>query len=102
MYEVLSKHERITLTRHFGRRTAICRGAVFKGFLEEHDNQLGAPIMVTSTVSRASYGVKFQTDFDPLIHPLEDREWDKHEGVWKATNRMNWYLERVRATPNTP
>lgn len=92
----------MTLTRHFGRRTAICRGAVFKGFLEEQDNQLGAPIMVASTVSRASYGVKFRTLFDPLSHLQEDREWDPHEGVWKAADQMNWYLQRVRATPTLP
>ncbi|KAK3946034.1 hypothetical protein QBC46DRAFT_370658 [Diplogelasinospora grovesii] len=86
-------------------RTAICRGAVLKGFLEGHENQLEtgnviAPIMVTSTVSRASYGIQFKTPFDALRHLEKDKRWDEHEGRWEVTNQMNWYLKRGEMTSN--
>jgi hypothetical protein len=86
---------------NFDRRTAICRGAIFKGFLEEQDNQSNAnnakaPIMVASTVARASYGTSFQIDYDAIIHLEQDKVWCSYEDRWKAGNQMQWYLNRVR------
>jgi hypothetical protein len=82
-------------------RTAICRGAVFKGFLDgkasgldNDDDNIAARIRVTSTISRASYGVKYQTSFDDDMHLEADKAWDSDEGDWMATNQMNWYLKR--------
>ncbi|KAI1272591.1 hypothetical protein F5Y07DRAFT_403302 [Xylaria sp. FL0933] len=76
-------------------RTAICRGAVIKGFLEEpKPDDAQAPIMIASTVARASYGVMFQTPFNPLRHLLKDKIWDENEETWMASNQMKWYLKR--------
>ncbi|KAF4982165.1 hypothetical protein FZEAL_2142 [Fusarium zealandicum] len=84
-------------------RTAICRGAVFKGFLDGKatgfdvngsEQNIMAPIQVTSTISRASYGVMFQVEFDESKHLLEDKIWDADEGNWKATNQMRWYVTK--------
>ncbi|KAI0483753.1 hypothetical protein F4859DRAFT_473995 [Xylaria cf. heliscus] len=77
-------------------RTAICRGAVMKGFLEDEDGRHGStpPINIASTVSRASYGIDFQAPFDPVTHLEEDKIWDKYVGIWKATNQMRWYIQR--------
>ena len=71
-----------------------------KGFLEGHDNQASigtanAPIAIASTVSRASYGIQFETPFLSLIHLEKDRFWDKHEGEHMARHQMKWYLKRV-------
>ncbi|GKT84531.1 LOW QUALITY PROTEIN: hsp70 family chaperone [Colletotrichum tofieldiae] len=90
---------------HFKDRTAICRGAVYKGFLDglgvsegaltqPNGRIIEAPIKVTSTVSRASYGVNYRTKFDKKLHIAEDKEWDADEGMWKAKNQMEWYLKR--------
>ena len=52
--------------------------------------------MVASTVSRASYGIRFSTAFDASAHHGQDKIWDIHEGRLNATNQMQWYLKRVR------
>ncbi|KAI0452973.1 hypothetical protein F5B21DRAFT_515653 [Xylaria acuta] len=77
-------------------RTAICRGAVMKGFLEDENNQRGftPPISIASTVSRASYGIMFESRFSTLKHLEEDKVWNKHRGKWYATNQMKWYIKR--------
>jgi len=92
-------------------RTAICRGAVFKGFLDgvcEGDlttpsgGILETPIMISSTVSRASFGNVFRSTFDATEHLEEDKEWSSDEHEWKATNQMRWYLKRVCLTVPVP
>ncbi|KAI0865570.1 hypothetical protein F4860DRAFT_256850 [Xylaria cubensis] len=79
-------------------RTAICRGAVFKGFLEKLSEELseepGPSIRIASTISRASYGIKFRARFKKHKHLKMDKEWDSIEGCWKANNQMDWYLTR--------
>ncbi|KAF5516035.1 Heat shock 70 kDa protein 12B [Colletotrichum siamense] len=82
-------------------KTAICRGAVYKGFLEGHATfdekalaKIETPIKVTSTVSRSSYGIKYSIVYDPMKHRREDRMWDDLEKKWMATNQMKWYLQR--------
>ncbi|KAI1422316.1 hypothetical protein F5Y12DRAFT_786866 [Xylaria sp. FL1777] len=76
-------------------RTAICRGAVIKGFLEQH--KLGGaemPIVIASTVSRASYGTICISPFNPFIHLKEDMVWCTKNGLWMANNQTKWYLKR--------
>ncbi|KAI0799127.1 hypothetical protein GGR55DRAFT_684312 [Xylaria sp. FL0064] len=76
-------------------RTAICRGAVIKGFLEEpKSDDAQTPIMIASTVSRASYGIRFCTPFNALEHLEKDKIWDPDEERWMASNQMQWYLKR--------
>ncbi|KAK9412835.1 putative Actin-like ATPase domain-containing protein [Seiridium unicorne] len=82
-------------------RTAICRGAVFKGFLdsiaEGGSGSLAAdtlPIKVTSTISRASYGSQYKCTFIPGTHKEADKEWDEDECTFMASRQMAWYLKR--------
>ncbi|KAI1425003.1 hypothetical protein F5Y12DRAFT_397991 [Xylaria sp. FL1777] len=82
-------------------RTAICRGAVIKGFLDVvsqgQSNSLKAemlPIKVTSTVSRASYGARYRCSFVPGTHQEIDKVWDDDESKFMAANQMEWYLKR--------
>ncbi len=85
-------------------RTAICRGAVFKGFLDglgtEADSPLNCdaldtPIKITSTIARASFGVSMREAWNGEKHLVEDRCWDEDELKWKAKNQMRWYLKKV-------
>ncbi|OLN95475.1 Heat shock 70 kDa protein 12B [Colletotrichum chlorophyti] len=110
LYEHLkSRHSKngITILQSGGMkpRTAICRGAVYKGFLDglgvaegnlvkPNGTVIEAPIKVTSTVSRASYGIKFRDKYDETKHLREDKQWDDDEGCWRAKNQMEWYLRR--------
>lgn len=82
-------------------RTAICRGAVTKGFLdiagEGQTKSVNAdmlPIKVTSTVSRASYGAQYKCAFIPGIHEEIDKIWDEDECQYMARHQMEWYLKR--------
>ncbi|KAI0972386.1 hypothetical protein F4678DRAFT_430149 [Xylaria arbuscula] len=82
-------------------RTAICRGAVIKGFLDVVSQGQSKklkpdmlPIKVTSTVSRASYGAKYRCPFVAGTHDEIDKAWDEDEAVWMAANQMEWYLKR--------
>lgn len=93
-------------TEFTSRRTAICRGAVFKGFVDglrqgniPADGLIDSPIMITSTVSRASFGVSLKRPFDEDEHIAEDKTWDTDEHVWMAHNQMSWYLKRVSSLP---
>ncbi|KAG5806493.1 hypothetical protein H9Q74_007373 [Fusarium xylarioides] len=84
-------------------RTAICRGAVYKGFHDgaasginadgSHDN-IRLPIRVTSTISRASYGHECSTPFIEGQHLAKDKKWCELEKRYKAHNQMQWYLVR--------
>ncbi len=87
------------LTPH--SRTAICQGAVIKGFLDlvtqgqsDSFNVDTLPIKVTSTVSRASYGAGYKCRFVPGTHQEIDKVWDDNECVFMAGNQMEWYLKR--------
>ncbi|RWA04839.1 hypothetical protein EKO27_g10263 [Xylaria grammica] len=90
----------ISVLQSSGRkpRTAICHGAVMKGFLEEPNRHDGiTPIMIASTVSRASYGITFRALFDPHQHLEEDKFWDNRMTKWRARHQMKWYLTRGQA-----
>ncbi|KAF2500102.1 actin-like ATPase domain-containing protein [Lophium mytilinum] len=86
-------------------RTAICRGAVTKGFLggicagsasgpDYAAFETCSPIQVISTVSRFSLGVTTKSLFDESKHLQEDKEWDSEEEVWRARNQVRWYLKK--------
>ncbi|XDG01818.1 hypothetical protein ABKA04_001433 [Annulohypoxylon sp. FPYF3050] len=76
-------------------RTAISRGAVFKGFLNNRTHSRAKmPIAVTSTISRANFGIDFMAPFQAWKHAEEDKVWDDDEDMWKARNQMHWYLKK--------
>ncbi|EXM13851.1 hypothetical protein FOTG_17709 [Fusarium oxysporum f. sp. vasinfectum 25433] len=76
-------------------RTAICRGAVYKGLigalnLLEHKS----PVTITSTLSRLSLGVVTKRPFDEDIHAVADRYWDDEEDCYYVNGVMNWYIKK--------
>ncbi|KAH8903396.1 actin-like ATPase domain-containing protein [Coniochaeta sp. PMI_546] len=80
-------------------RTAISRGAIFKGFLEGPSiRQVGsaleipAHVAIVSTISRKNLGIDFSEIFQDGLHEAKDKVWNGMEGVWKAHNQMRWYL----------
>ncbi|KAF2967326.1 hypothetical protein GQX73_g6252 [Xylaria multiplex] len=82
-------------------RTAICRGAVIKGFVaiasevqSERLNTDSLPIKVTSTISRSSYGTSYKCRFVPGTHEERDKVWSDVEYEYMAENQMDWYLKR--------
>ncbi|CAI7646846.1 hypothetical protein N7533_009950 [Penicillium manginii] len=94
-------------------RTAICRGAVYKGFAEDQlmgtegedddEDSIGmktsyvpAPIRVTSTISRYSIGTTHYDVFDPSRHSRSDPDyvWSADEGDYVITNQMRWYIRK--------
>ncbi|MCJ1345236.1 hypothetical protein MMC31_003442 [Peltigera leucophlebia] len=83
-------------------RTSICRGAIYKGFLdgpsvESGDKQtlkLASPVSVVSTIARLSLGVICGLPFKEGIHAEIDRYWDEDRGRWCADNQMIWYLRK--------
>ncbi|CAI7624666.1 unnamed protein product [Penicillium crustosum] len=81
-------------------RTAICRGAIYRGFLDaesmSHDGDKGmkglnveSPISVTSTISRMSLGTPCYSKYDPSIHSKDELEWNSDEGEHVATDQMD-------------
>ena len=50
---------------------------------------------MTSTVSRANYGIAYKERFDENKHLNEDKYWDEIEGCFMAKHQMQWYLNRV-------
>jgi hypothetical protein len=89
-------------------RTAICRGAVYKGFLsaiaksgqgrgnDQLRHKIEAPIAITSTISRSHLGVSYECEFQPAKHREENKYWsDIHMG-YRATDQLDWYLGKVR------
>ncbi|KAL5051689.1 hypothetical protein BDW71DRAFT_202839 [Aspergillus fruticulosus] len=95
--------ERISVLQSSGikPRTAICRGAIYKGFLhlsESNPNHQGIydykNIRVVSTISRISIGKMYWADFDESKHLEEDRKWDDDKGKWRADHQMHWFLRK--------
>ncbi|KAL5343827.1 hypothetical protein BJX70DRAFT_971 [Aspergillus crustosus] len=82
-------------------RTAICRGAIYKGFLNLSESSSNSQpgydyksISVVSTISRISIGTKFWVDFDPSKHSTKDRKWDEKQVKWRADGQMRWYIRK--------
>lgn len=108
LYEILKeKYGRVGIkilqSTGMGPRTAICRGAVYKGFMEGAGGNVGEDepnmISITSTVSRLSFGIVKYVPYVAGQHLDADRVWDMHECKWMASNQMDWYLKRVWAPP---
>ncbi|KAL3465551.1 hypothetical protein BJX64DRAFT_297227 [Aspergillus heterothallicus] len=78
------------------RQTAICRGAIFKGFLDGPSAAaIGSPpVSVVSTIARQSLGIHYQTEFVPGEHLEKDRWWCDMQGTWFAINQVLWYLKK--------
>ncbi|KAL4959262.1 Hsp70 family protein [Aspergillus stella-maris] len=83
-------------------RTAICRGAIYKGFLHlsesNNANQQGGSdyrsIAVVSTIARISIGTVVWRDFRESKDLEEDRMWDYNKEKWRANNQMLWYIRK--------
>ncbi|KAI0904020.1 actin-like ATPase domain-containing protein [Ustulina deusta] len=77
-------------------RTAICRGAILKGFLDVPSVAEGASshISVVSTIARGNLGVAVDCVFEEGVHNQRDKFWDADEGVWRARRQMQWYLQK--------
>ncbi|KAJ6125279.1 hypothetical protein N7471_012596 [Penicillium samsonianum] len=74
-------------------RTAICRGAIVKGFLDGPGNS-GAHLTVVSTIARQSLGIGYSIEYDAAIHQEKDKEYDEVEGKYMAKNQMEWYMRK--------
>ncbi|CAI6065131.1 unnamed protein product [Clonostachys chloroleuca] len=80
-------------------RSAICRGAVYKGFMDRlngNPNGLSARahMSVVSTIARLSLGVDYSERFIEGVHRNEDKYWGRLEGKWMARRQMLWYLKK--------
>ncbi|KAF4975290.1 hypothetical protein FZEAL_7903 [Fusarium zealandicum] len=72
--------------------TAICRGAVVQGLASRYLAP-GLGVNITARMARMSYGVRFQTVFDPKLHQLCDKEWCEKQQEFMARNQMDWFLK---------
>ncbi|OLN87951.1 Heat shock 70 kDa protein 12A 1 [Colletotrichum chlorophyti] len=83
----------ITLLQSMGTKpwTAICRGATIQGLTQMNLNP-GLSVSVKSRISRASYGIFYNTEYDPKKHDAEDKYWSEERQEWEATNQMEWFL----------
>ncbi|KAF4434909.1 actin-like ATPase domain-containing [Fusarium acutatum] len=79
-------------------RTEICQGAVCKAFTDGGDEvgqkKAHKPITVTSTISRAHYGVTYDAPCEEGKHLEEGKVWDSDQGEYRAENQMEWYLKK--------
>ncbi|KAF3006148.1 hypothetical protein E8E14_006718 [Neopestalotiopsis sp. 37M] len=96
------KPQQIEILQSSGRkpRTAICRGAIFKGFIDgpNSNDEKGftviRPVQVVSSVARQSMGLVMRRDFLEGIHEEKDRVWRADEGRYCATNQMEWLIKK--------
>ncbi|KAG7294155.1 hypothetical protein NEMBOFW57_004223 [Staphylotrichum longicolle] len=79
-------------------RTAICRGAIFKGFLDRPSTATNGgmvpPVNVASVIARQSVGVVYRPEFVAGVHPDIDKWWDDMRGMWLADNQISWYIKK--------
>ncbi|KAL2815593.1 hypothetical protein BDW59DRAFT_166740 [Aspergillus cavernicola] len=63
-------------------RTAICRGAIFKGFLDGPSASTTdlQRVSVISTIARQSLGIEFQTPFKRGVHLAKDKYGTRRRG----------------------
>lgn len=80
-------------------RTAICRGAIFKGFLDRPSTATNGvmvpPVNVASVIARQSVGVVYRPEFVAGVHLDIDKCWSDMRGVWLADNQISWYIKKV-------
>lgn len=75
------------------RWSAICRGAAMHGARLHGVTNEG--VQIQSRVSRLSYGWKIARPFIPGQHHIEDKQWSREEGCYKAKDQMEWAIKRV-------
>ncbi|KAH7230606.1 uncharacterized protein BKA55DRAFT_583111 [Fusarium redolens] len=94
-------------------RTAICRGAVYKGLIDGAEAAASgghnagpvsrnsraplehkSPVTVTSAISRLSLGVDCKTPFDEDVYNEADKYWDEEEECDYVNGVMNWYIKK--------
>nr|XP_036582566.1 uncharacterized protein CTRU02_07610 [Colletotrichum truncatum]KAF6791270.1 hypothetical protein CTRU02_07610 [Colletotrichum truncatum] len=94
--------EAIEILQSSGNRpwSAISRGAVIQG-LTQRDLAPGLSVNINSRISRMSYGVDFDSEFDKLLHDEEDRFWNDDEQKWMVHGQMEWFLEKGDDVSNT-
>jgi len=102
MFQEKKKGHNLPSFSSLHRRTAICRGAIFKGFLDgpSAEGIDCAPVSVVSTIARQSIGVSHLEIFNPKKHSEKDKYYDSDEGVWRASKQMQWYLKKVSTSFN--
>ena len=66
--------------------TAVVRGGVLRGL--EGDE------IVVSRVSRRHYGVRVREPFNAREHTKSCKVWDRFDEIWRADNRMTWYIKK--------
>ncbi|KAJ8110317.1 hypothetical protein ONZ43_g5899 [Nemania bipapillata] len=113
LYQFLREHyakQGINILQSTGMipRTAICRGAVYKGFLSaiaksgqgrgngQLRHKIEAPIAVTSTISRSHIGVSYQCEFERTKHRKEHKCWSDTYMCYMATDQLDWYLGKCK------
>lgn len=80
------------------RWSAVSRGAVIHGLMSAKLPSERS-VKVKTRVSRASFGVEGQEDFDPLKHDAKDKVWDKDLRRNVVRNVMKWFIKKV-SIPN--
>ncbi|OBS23303.1 hypothetical protein FPOA_03852 [Fusarium poae] len=98
-------------------RTAICRGAIYKGLISGVEAAItttgGAdagrsgrngralnllehksPVTITSTLSRLSLGVTTKRRYDEDIDAVSDRFWYEQEQCYYVDGVMEWYIKK--------
>jgi hypothetical protein len=80
------------LTQSYNSWTAISRGAVAKGLCNTVEDEI-----VTNVIAKYSYGILYNTPFDPAQHLDQDRYLCPYENIPKARNQVRWYLRKVRS-----
>ncbi|KAK4206490.1 hypothetical protein QBC37DRAFT_381046 [Rhypophila decipiens] len=101
LYEVLNEDhtkQGINVIQADGEQpwTAICRGAVYKGFLDSGSIPISGPqpVEIVSKVSRMHLGFKCSERFDEDIHAGAPKVWDSDEQCWFAAEQMKWLVRR--------
>ncbi|KAI6613465.1 hypothetical protein MCOR14_011598 [Pyricularia oryzae] len=99
LYDYVKLHYKAKRVEIF--RSAICRGAVLKGFLQDsRPDQDNSPVKVTSTISRSSIGMEIFRPFDEDKHLEEDKFWCDKELRYNAKNLMDWFLHKGSSVPD--
>ncbi|KAL6918247.1 hypothetical protein FSHL1_009674 [Fusarium sambucinum] len=98
-------------------RTAICRGAVYKGLIGGAEAAVAttggpsagssgkngralnllehkSPVTITSTLSRLSLGVVTTRPYDEDIDDVANRYWNDEEDCYYVNGVMTWYIKK--------
>jgi hypothetical protein len=76
--------------------TAICRGAVYKGFLDSSSIPIPGPqpVEIVSKVSRMHLGYRCEARFDEDVHDGSTKRWDSDEKCYFARDQMKWLVRK--------